>query len=141
MLRVLKKKMWDKLRRATGRRFYEKMKFLKKLKVCLKVIVEELFLVERVILKAVQGNHFSDTLKCLLKGAKNDLISQFGLKLSNRIFRCYGRYEQAKLSPNAKAPILLPFKSLISNLIINSIHCQLFHAPIQVTLAELRQKF
>lgn len=113
------------------------MNFLEKLEACGKATVEELSLVERVILEVVRTNHSSDTLKCLMKGAKNDLVSQYSLY---GILRCYGRYEQAELSSHAKAATLLPFKNLISNLIIN-IHCQLFHASAQATSAELRQNF
>ncbi|VDD93679.1 unnamed protein product [Enterobius vermicularis] len=59
--------------------------------------------------------------------AKRELSKSFfrSLKISNGIQRCYEIFVRAGLD----------------SFTISSIHCRLFYAPVQVTLAELRQRF
>ena len=59
----------------------------------------------------------------------------------DHLLRCGGRIHNAPISNTAKFPILLPPKHILTSLIIQSVHLQLFHSGTNVTLTTIRQRF
>ena len=59
------------------------------------------------------------------------------------LIHCGGRIHHAPLSEFAKFPVLLPPKHMLTSLIIDSVHCQMFHAGTNTTLGltAIRQQF
>ena len=57
------------------------------------------------------------------------------------VIRCHGRYQNAQLSQGAKYPKLLPRKEYYTQLVIEDSHCNMLHAGVSQTLAEIRQNY
>ena len=109
---------------------------------------------EMTILQITQKQHFPETRDVLNDQSSNDtgssnqgrvLCSSAVYRLDpfllNGILRVGGRLSKMSLPDDMKFPILLPYKSHVTTLILRDIHIRLAHSGRNHVLAELRQKY
>ena len=88
-----------------------------------------------VFIRHVQQEAYRQGAKQHLVGALGIVTDEFGL------LRCTGRYANSALAPDAKRPLLLPRRSLLTDLLILDTHERLLHSGVAHTLAVLRTKY
>ena len=90
----------------------------------------------------IQQKRFADTIRMIKSGEQFNLKDQLNLMLDQHgVIRCHGRYQNAQLSQGAKYPKLLPRKEYYTQLVIEDSHCNMLHAGVSQTLAEIRQNY
>ena len=92
--------------------------------------------------QTIQQNCFSEELKILKSGhpSINHVINQLNLGLDDKGSICYhGRIDNAAIPKESKTPLLLPARHRFSELLIQSIHHQVFHNGIRETLNVVRE--
>ena len=95
-------------------------------------------------IQTIQQNRFSEELKILKSGrpSSNRVINQLNLGLDDKgLIRCHGRINNAAIPEGSKTPLLLPTRHRFTELLIQSIHCQVFHNGIRETLNALRENY
>lgn len=98
---------------------------------------------ERVLIKLAQRQFYSDIFayfNCQRKIKCPPLISNLRLFITDGLLLCGGRIHNSDVQENTKFPILLPQKSHLSKLIIQSIHDE-FHFGVSHVLSTLRQRY
>ena len=74
-------------------------------------------------IKSIQNQSYRDVYIALTEKKKHNLVNQLGLTLDeDRIIRCVIRLGAAQLTEGARAPILLPKKNHVTDLLIDSCH-------------------
>ncbi|XP_067613958.1 uncharacterized protein [Eurosta solidaginis] len=106
----------------------------------------ELNKAEIYIVKAVQREVYAEEISALLKDEqlhKQSSIRSLTPYLDNdQIMRIQGRLDAATVLPvEARRPILMPSKHIVSELIMRQYHERLHHQNFALTLYEARQKF
>lgn len=116
----------------------------KKIKVGV-LTVEEISQAENAVSSLVQKEAFSQELHCLQTGRsiKSDsALIALDPYLDARGLICVGeRLRHAKISQEAKHPIILPSKHYITGLILKDKHVNLHHCGPEQLLASIRQKY
>lgn len=106
---------------------------------------QELIDSEKIILKMIQSDHFSDEVKRLKAGQtianSSSLISLNPFLDKDGLLRVGGRLVNAKISFDHKFPIILPPKHHVTKLIFIREHLRLLHAGCQATLYSLRKRY
>ncbi|XP_055543002.1 uncharacterized protein LOC129728580 [Wyeomyia smithii] len=109
------------------------------------ITTAELREAEFAIIRRVQQDAFSEDLKRLRKGeavSRHSLLRWFNPKIAeNGILRIGGRLEHSQEPADAKHPIILPAKHVLTELILLHYHQNLMHAGLQLLLATVRQRF
>ncbi|XP_065224342.1 uncharacterized protein LOC135848370 [Planococcus citri] len=104
-----------------------------------------LYSAQQLWIKAEQLNHYYDVFAALREKKSHKLISKLNLFIDDEagLLRCGGRFKYAPLSPNEKAPILLPRanNSSFVKLLIQHEHELLFHSGTSYTLHSIRRRF
>ncbi|XP_046560553.1 uncharacterized protein LOC124269568 [Haliotis rubra] len=106
--------------------------------------VQELDRAENVILKFIQLQHFdkemdSSSKRCRVP--KSSSVYRLDLFLDNGLLKVGGRLSRAEIPEEMKYPVLLPYKSVVTSLIITDIHLRLGHAGRNHVLSALREKY
>ena len=87
----------------------------------------------------IQWKHYSETVKNLTKGKKDNLQTQLNLQLDkNGIIRYYGRFAHAELTQGAKSPKILPN---FTKLVVEYYHQRVLHSRISQILAQTWHKY
>lgn len=96
-------------------------------------------------IRLVQAAKFKEELVAAAVGLtlikKNPLVRLTPFLDVHGIFRVSGRIKHVLLAYDEKHPIILPSKSLLTSLIIDSCHSRVLHGGVQQTLGLLRQRF
>lgn len=94
---------------------------------------------EKLWLKYVQRNAFSEVFLDISAEKSNNLQRQLGLYIDeDSLLRCCGRLKHAELSFGAIRPLLLPKNNHFTEVIINKIHKELLHSGVSQTLSKIR---
>ena len=99
---------------------------------------------EERLVQTMEQNCFSEELKILKSGhpSSNRVINQLNLGLDVKGSICYhGRINNAAIPEESKTPLLLPARRKFSELLIQSIHHQVFHNGIRETLNAVRENY
>ncbi len=100
---------------------------------------------ENALLMYTQTQHFSDVKEILGKRqgqvSKSNSVYKLDAFLKCGLLRVGGRLSKMNISDEMKFPILLPYKSHVTTLILRDIHVNLAHAGRNHVLAQLREKF
>ena len=103
---------------------------------------------EKVLIRVLQTENFAREISYLSNISKNKdrkpplLVSQFNLFIDKEgLLRTRTRINNASVSIESQEPILLPSKSLFSELIIKKYHDLVFHNGTRDTLNPIRQKY
>ena len=103
---------------------------------------------EKVLIRVLQTENFAREISYLSNINKNKdrkpplLVSQFNLFIDKEgLLRTRTRINNASVSIESREPILLPSKSLFSELIIKKYHDLVFHNGTRDTLNAIRQKY
>ncbi|KAJ8018117.1 hypothetical protein HOLleu_44067 [Holothuria leucospilota] len=102
------------------------------------VTAKELQFAKHQWIRAVQQQSFTEELKLLKKGKRNQLIKQLDLFLDGSLVRCGGRLANANLKEESQYPTLLPRNNKLTSLVIEKAHEKVFHFGARSTLAEVR---
>ena len=97
---------------------------------------------EEAWVRSIQLNSFPNEYGKLI--SENNVVykSQLILFLTeNKLIRCRGRLNEAKLPAHMKNPLLLPTRHPFTDLIINERHQRVHHNGVQQTLASIREEF
>ena len=90
----------------------------------------------------IQSKHYSDVIKDVKEGKRNNLPCQLNLQLdNNHLLKCHGRYNNANLNLETRYPKLLPKDEYFTNLVIKDCHKRMFHTGISQTLAQTRMEY
>ena len=90
----------------------------------------------------IQKKCFSDIIKDIKQGKRNNLKDQLNLQLdADGVIRCHGRYENTNLSQEVKYPKLLVRGEHYTSLVIRDYHKRAFHAGVSQTLAQVRTEY
>ncbi|XP_078334132.1 uncharacterized protein LOC144625796 [Crassostrea virginica] len=93
-------------------------------------------------IKSIQNQSYRDVYIALTEKKKHNLVNQLGLTLDeDRIIRCVSRLGAAQLTEGARAPILLPKKNHVTDLLIDSCHRKSLHFGVSQTLSMVRQTY
>ena len=94
-------------------------------------------------MKSIQRESFYKEIDYLTrrKGAPPIYVSQFNLFLDEKNLRCRARIGNASLSESCKMPLLLPSRSLYSELVMDDCHRKVLHNVTRETLNLARQKY
>ena len=106
--------------------------------------VEDIKRAEKTILRFTQEQHFAETLRDLQKRgyvAQGNSLSKLDPFLDDNLLRAGGRLRRMNLQSDTKFPIILPYKSHVTTLIIRDIHEKTAHGGRHHVLAHLREKF
>ncbi|VDM33357.1 unnamed protein product [Toxocara canis] len=74
-------------------------------------------------------------------GRKHCLKEQLGIRIIDGILRCVGRYEAMDLSEDTRAPILLPTKDKVVEVIVEEAHRRSLPGGTQMTLCTVRNRY
>ena len=100
---------------------------------------------ENALLMYTQTQHFSDVREILGKRhgqvSKSNSVYKLDPFLKRGLLRVGGRLSKMNIPDEMKFPILLPYKSHVTTLILRDIHVKLAHAGRNHVLAQLREKF
>ena len=119
------------------------------------ICVEELAEAENTIVKVLQKRHFPEEYDCLTESEVQDdtrnvkatnMKSSSNLRklspiLLDQVIRVGGRLDRASINPDAKHPVILPYKSHVTDLIIKYYHELSGHSGCEYVLSSLRKKF
>ncbi|XP_046567991.1 uncharacterized protein LOC124276394 [Haliotis rubra] len=106
--------------------------------------VQELDRAENVILKFIQLQHFDKEMDSSSKRGrvpKSSSVYRLDPFLDNGLLKVGGRLSRAEIPEEMKYPVLLPYKSVVTSLIITDIHLRLGHAGRNHVLSALREKY
>jgi hypothetical protein len=107
--------------------------------------VKERQTAERVVIKIIQNDQFSEEIHFIKKHGElqktSSLRSLHPFLDKDGLLRVGGRLRHAAISYGNKHPIILPKNHLVTKLIIEQIHFRQLHAGTQATLCAVRQKF
>lgn len=107
--------------------------------------VDELAQAKMEIIKLCQKIHFEQDLEHLQEfkevSQKSKLKMLYPFIDNHGILRVGGRLENSMLEYNRKHPIILPYKSHFTRLVIDSAHKQVLHGGNQLTTAQIRHEF
>ena len=106
--------------------------------------MEEINDAEIVVIKSIQRESFYKEIDYLTNktGAPPIYVSQFNLYLDEKdLLRCRTRIANASVSESCKMPLLLPSRSMYSELIIHDCHHKVLHNGARETLNLARQKY
>ena len=146
-LKFLKSILWLRITDNTRDLFMKKHTLMShvfsKLTVSATSCTADLSLAVLVSVGFTQRQYFQDVIEACRRSGKNHsftkslsvVVDEFGL------LRCSGRYGNAKLSFDAKFPLLLPRFSKLTSLIILDTHERLLHSGVSHTLAIVRTQF
>ncbi|XP_052690730.1 uncharacterized protein LOC128168601 [Crassostrea angulata] len=102
----------------------------------------ELSMTKTLWIKSIQTQSYSDVKLALTEKKRHNLINQLGLPLDqDGIIRCVGRLGAAHLTEGARTPILLPKKSHVTDLLIDSYHRKSMPLGVSQTLSMVRQTY
>ena len=77
-----------------------------------------------------------------VKKLQNHDVITLGLKIDEgSILRCHGRFDNADIPEETKAPIYLPRKNYWAKLLVKEFHQKLFHAESSHTLSQIRNRY
>lgn len=96
------------------------------------------------LVKIVQQEEMRADIQALRAGKLNKSSKIFNLNPfidEQGVMRVGGRLQNSELPYNQKHPIILPYGSHMSNIIIQSAHKQCLHGGNQLTLSQVRTKF
>ncbi|XP_053686628.1 uncharacterized protein LOC128736171 [Sabethes cyaneus] len=100
---------------------------------------------EFIIVRKVQQEVFAEDIKRLSKGeavSRHSLLRWFNPRIAeNGILRVGGRLGHSQEPSDAKHPMVLPAKHVLTELILQHYHHSLLHAGLQLLLATVRQRF
>ena len=113
------------------------------------ITIDDLVLAEKAIMRFVQSLTYLQELSALqpfhVDGDKQGrvLSSLYRLDpfLSDGILRLGGRLAKADIPEDIKFPIILPYKSHVTTLLIRNIHVRLAHSRRNHVLSELRSRY
>ena len=108
------------------------------------ITVDELREAEAELIKYEQRQCFGEMLKRVPKGIQvlpKSPLQKLNPVMIDGILRVGGRLDKAPISFNARHPVILPFVSHLTDLIVFSYHEIAGHAGISFTMNLLTQKF
>ena len=77
-----------------------------------------------------------------VKKLQNHDVITLGLKIDeDSILRCHGKFDNADIPEETKAPIYLPRKNYWTKLLVKEFHQKLFHAESSHTLSQIRNRY
>ena len=99
---------------------------------------------ELAVIKLTQSRVYADLMCYISKGkniSKTDPLRKLNPVLCEGILRVGGRLERTDLDFDEKHPIILPYKSVVTDLIIRMYHEQFGHMGRMYILSKLRERF
>ena len=108
--------------------------------------VSDLLTAEAELIKYEQRNNFGDIISKMKNNEDFVLplkspLSKLNPILSDGILRVGGRLNNATVSYDLRHPIILPFSSHLTNLIVFDSHCVTGHGGVNMTLNHLTNRF
>lgn len=106
---------------------------------------DELQVAEQIIIRKVQAESFPDEISKLTDGtpvARNSPLRWFNPRIDEKgILRVGGRLAHSEETQQAKHPIVLPARHVLTELILRHYHEMYLHAGPQLLLGTIRQRY
>lgn len=107
--------------------------------------VDELLQAKIQLIKMCQGIHFEEDIEHLKKheqvSKKSSLRTLYPFLDTDGLLRVGGRLQNSLFGYDKKHPMIIPYKSALTQLIIDSAHKKTLHGGNQLTLAQIRHEF
>lgn len=109
------------------------------------ITVDELNEAKGALIKLCQRIHFEDDLEYIKENGeispKSKLKSLYPFIDNDGILRVGGRLQNSHFNFNKKHPAILPYKSALTNLIIDAAHKKVLHGGNQLTTMQIRHEY
>ncbi|XP_055923279.1 uncharacterized protein LOC129953816 [Eupeodes corollae] len=140
---------WDKAVRVLSYifRFYNSARKLpiRSKYISTVLLHEEIKSTKLEIIKLTQKQYFSEEYEALVHGTKlkprSSLLTLNPILDTSQIMRSHGRLASSTLSYNERFPIILPYQSHLSTLLIAYIHKLTLHGEIQLMIRIVRSEY
>lgn len=105
------------------------------------ITVDELNNCKYLWIKAIQSKYFEAEFKALKKDTSTQLVRQLNLYIDDNILKSGGRIDNSDMAETVKYPILLPYDSYFSKLVVLHEHKMVHHSGVNSTINRVRLEF